>query len=445
MTRVPARAEEVFAQGYNCSQAVLLACGEGRGLAPDVALRVAGPFGGGIGRLGETCGAVSGAIMALGLAYSKVKPDDNDSRERGYKLAREFIDRFTQMHGSVVCRDLLGCDLSTPAGLARAKELRVHEAVCPRFVRAAAEIVEELLAREAAADVKAIVKDKYAAVAESTLTNDHAGVRAVAQAFGYSAEELAAIPASANMGLSCGNPTATANLRPGETVVDLGSGGGLDVFLAAQKVGAGGATGKAIGIDMTQEMIDRARKGARDAGITNVEFHLAAIDKIPLPDSSVDCVISNCVINLAPDKPAVFREIARILKPGGRIAVSDIALKQPLPAELANDIAAYVGCIAGAILIDDYRAGLFAAGFSDVVVLDSGADLNAYAKLENQSACCSPAMATSSSLPIAKTTCCGSSAKSQPTSEVHARLAALFRQYNVNAYAASVKVFAVRK
>ena len=196
---------------------------------------------------------------------------------------------------------------------------------------------------------------------------------------------------------------------------------------------------------MTQEMIDRARKGARDAGITNVEFHLAAIDKIPLPDSSVDCVISNCVINLAPDKPAVFREIARILKPGGRIAVSDIALKQPLPAELANDIAAYVGCIAGAILIDDYRAGLFAAGFSDVVVLDSGADLNAYAKLENQSACCSPAMATSSSLPIAKTTCCGSSAKSQPTSEVHARLAALFRQYNVNAYAASVKVFAVRK
>ena len=186
-------------------------------------------------------------------------------------------------------------------------------------------------------DAKVIdaVRAKYGAVAQSGLSTAHDGVRAVAEAFGYSAEELASIPAEANMGLSCGNPTAFASLRPGEVVVDLGCGGGLDVFLAAQKVGP---TGKAIGIDMTPEMIALARRecGARRA-LTNVEFHQATIDKLPLADASVDCVISNCVINLAPDKPAVFREIARVLKPGGRLAVSDIALKQPLPAEMGDE------------------------------------------------------------------------------------------------------------
>jgi arsenite methyltransferase len=165
----------------------------------------------------------------------------------------------------------------------------------------------------------------------------------VAEAFGYTPEELVSIPAGANTGLSCGNPTATTNLRPGEVVVDLGCGGGLDVFLAAAKVGP---TGKAIGIDMTSELLQLARqnavKGNNGQGFTNVEFHQATIDKLPLPDASVDCVISNCVINLAPDKPAVFREIARVLKPGGRLAVSDIALKKPLPAEIGQDLMAYV-------------------------------------------------------------------------------------------------------
>src|ERR1700760_2213572 len=190
------------------------------------------------------------------------------------------------------------------------------------------------------------VRAKYGAVAESSRSSRDAGVRAVAEAFGYSAEELMSIPAEANMGLSCGNPTATAHLKPGEVVVDLGSGGGLDVFLAAKQVGS---IGRAIGIDMTPAMIERARANAKSGGYTNVDFHLSTIDKIPLPDASVDCVISNCVLNLAPDKPAVFREISRILKPGGRLAVSDIALKSELPQEIATSLAAYVGCIAGAI------------------------------------------------------------------------------------------------
>src|SRR3982750_900368 len=211
------------------------------------------------------------------------------------------------------------------------------------------------------------VKLKYGSVAESDLSSKNAGVKAVAEAFGYSADELASIPAEANMGLSCGNPTAMASLRPGEVVVDLGCGGGLDVFLAAQKVGP---TGRAIGIDMTPAMIERAKqnaaRGTNGLPITNVEFHLAAIDRMPLADASVDVVISNCVINLAPDKTAVFREIARVLKPGGRLAVSDIALKRELPPELGGDLMAYVGCIAGAILIEDYRKGLIDAGFAAV-------------------------------------------------------------------------------
>src|SRR5215831_4153099 len=207
--------------------------------------------------------------------------------------------------------------------------------------------------------IEQAVKSKYGAVANSGLSTDHTGVRAVAEAFGYSPDELASIPSGANMGLSCGNPTATANLRPGEIVLDLGCGGGLDVFLAAAKVGP---TGKAIGIDMTPEMLALARKNAAQGnngqGFPNVEFHQANIDKLPLPDGSVDCVISNCVINLAPDKDAVLREIARVLKPGGRVAVSDIALKKSLPPEVGDDLLAYVGCIAGAISVEGYVSGL---------------------------------------------------------------------------------------
>ena len=282
------------------------------------------------------------------------------------------------------------------------------------------------------------VQARYGAVAESDLSNNHAGVQAVAEAFGYTPAELTSIPAEANMGLSCGNPTATAHLRAGEVVVDLGSGGGLDVFLAAKMVGP---EGRAIGIDMTTAMIDRARETAAKSGYTNVEFYQSTIDRIPLPDASVDCILSNCVINLAPDKPAVFREIARVLKPGGRVALSDIALKHDLPDTVAQSMAAYVGCIAGAIKIGDYRNGLIAAGFEHVEIVDSGSNLNAYAKVENQAGCCSPAMDAGGPLQVMEESCC-TPAVSQPS--LHEDLTTLLSQYDVNAAAASVKIYAIK-
>ena len=337
--------------------------------------------------------------------------------------------------------------------------------------------------------IEKVVRERYGAVALSGLSSEQSGVRAVAEAFGYTAEELAAIPAGANMGLSCGNPLATASLREGEVVVDLGSGGGLDVFLAARKVGA---AGRAIGIDMTPEMIELARRNAsklEGGAPSNVEFRQATIDDLPLEDASVDCVISNCVINLAPDKRAVFREIARVLKPGGRLAVSDIALKRELPVELSADMLAYVGCVAGAIHVEEYRRWLTEAGFENVAVIDSGADLNAYSLAEGQSGCCTPAMAEepasaageqSKSLPVSAASCCApaatetartaavssccapaeSAAAPEPALAItaccapavepedggalHKSLNELLSRYDINDFAASVKVFAVK-
>jgi len=294
-------------------------------------------------------------------------------------------------------------------------------------------------------EIQEAVRARYGTFAESGLSTGHEGVREVAEAFGYSAAELTSIPAQANMGLSCGNPTAYAHLREGETVVDLGCGGGLDVFLAAQKVGPGG---RAIGIDMTAEMLERARRNARlgpeGKPYTNVEFHQATIDHLPLTDASADCIISNCVINLTPDKQAVFHEIARVLKPGGRLAVSDIALKKPLPAEIGNDLLAYVGCIAGAILIDDYRRGLLNAGFSHVEIVDTGSDLNVYGKIDNQSSGCAPEAATSKELPLAASGCCSPVSQSMEDGLELRRLAELLARYNINDYAASVRVYAIK-
>lgn len=290
-----------------------------------------------------------------------------------------------------------------------------------------------------------VVRSRYGSVAKSDLSSRDKGVQSVAEAFGYTPEQLASVPAEANMGLSCGNPTAFAGLKPGEVVVDLGCGGGLDVFLAATKVGP---TGKAIGIDMTPEMIDRARrnaaKGANGKSIANVEFHLSTIEKMPLPDASVDCVITNCVINLAPDKRAVFHEIARILKPGGRLAISDLVLKRPLPKELASDLMAYVGCLAGAIGVEDYRSGLQEVGFSQMEIVDTGSDLNAYAKVEPQSGCCG----SGPSLPVVEpvgTGCCCSPTPSAKDAAFHKGISELCSQYDFNEYAASVKIYAIKQ
>ncbi len=286
------------------------------------------------------------------------------------------------------------------------------------------------------------VRNRYSDVANQGLSSRQNGIRSVAEAFGYSADELASIPAEANMGLSCGNPIATAGLRPGEVVVDLGCGGGLDVLLAAPKIGP---NGKAIGIDMSQQMIDLAKRNAAKGNdgkpVENVEFHLATIDQLPLDDHSVDCVISNCVINLAPDKSAVIGEIHRVLRPAGRVAVSDIALKKPLPTELAENLPAYIGCIAGAISIAQYVDLLSEAGFDAVQVIDSEADLNAFS-LADDAACCIPAPQDDGSpLAVVENTCCG---ENPSTSEIHRQLADLLRKYDVNEFAASVKIFAVK-
>src|ERR1039457_3074147 len=189
----------------------------------------------------------------------------------------------------------------------------------------------------------------------------------LAQHVGYSAEELAALPEGANMGLSCGNPTALASLKPGEVVLDLGSGGGFDVFIAGRKVGA---KGRAIGVDMTPEMLGKARKNIAAyqgrSGLDNVEFRLGEIEHLPLADNSVDVVISNCVINLSPDKTQVWREIARVLKPGGRVAVSDLALFKPLPRGVREMVEALVGCVAGAALVSETKRMAQEAGLADI-------------------------------------------------------------------------------
>ena len=189
---------------------------------------------------------------------------------------------------------------------------------------------------------------------------------AAATAVGYTEEELQSIPESAGMGLGCGNPTALASLSEGEVVVDLGAGGGIDCFLAAHAVGK---YGKVIGVDMTPDMVSAARANAQKGGYENVDFRLGEIEHLPVADGSVDVVISNCVINLSPDKPQVFREAFRALKPGGRVMVSDIVLNGELPEDIKASVTAYAGCIAGALPVKEYLAAITAAGFSDAEVV----------------------------------------------------------------------------
>jgi SAM-dependent methyltransferase len=190
---------------------------------------------------------------------------------------------------------------------------------------------------------------------------------AFAASIGYSAEEIALLPEGTNMGLSCGNPAVIASLQPGEVVLDLGAGGGMDAFLAGPKVGA---QGRVIGVDMTPEMLAKARKNnasyRKRSGLSNVEFRLGEIEHLPLADASVDVVISNCVLNLSPDKPQVWREIARVLKPGGRVAVSDLALLRPLTEPVIESVEALIGCVAGAVLVSDTEQMMRKAGLIDV-------------------------------------------------------------------------------
>lgn len=190
-----------------------------------------------------------------------------------------------------------------------------------------------------------------------------AGADAVSGKLGYSADEMASVPRGANLGLGCGNPQAIAALRPGEVVLDLGSGAGFDCFLAATQVGD---AGRVIGVDMTPEMISRARTNAGEGGYRNVEFRLGEIEHLPVADGTVDAIISNCVINLSPDKPRVFGEAHRVLKAGGRLAISDVVATAVLPEHVRRDMSLHTGCMAGATLVSDLEAMLRAAGFTDI-------------------------------------------------------------------------------
>ncbi|KAH1487278.1 hypothetical protein KXV92_009569 [Aspergillus fumigatus] len=264
------------------------------------------------------------------------------------------------------------------------------------------------------------VQDYYGGLAERGSTGRSEDYQTnVAKAFGYDPEDLKFLPENANLGVSCGSPLALASLREGETVIDLGSGGGIDVILAARKVGP---KGKAIGVDMTKKMLALAHENVEKAGITNASFVEGFITAIPLEDSTADCIISNCVVNLVPkeQKSLVFHEMFRLLKPGGRVAISDILARRELPPEIANDLALYVGCIAGASQAQQYHAYLKDAGFGDIMIVDTKADLNIY-----------------KDMPQEKSACCGMSCSDLQSNDK-------IRDYDCNEWAGSFQIYAVK-
>jgi len=302
------------------------------------------------------------------------------------------------------------------------------------------------------------VQDHYGSVARNAGSqNSHA----IAKAFGYSDEELSDIPSEANLGLSCGNPSAMASLHYGETVIDLGSGAGFDVFLAAKLVGN---TGRVIGVDMNKEMLQRAKENITKARATNVDFIEGQITSVPLNSGIADCIISNCVVNLVPEgeKQQAFNEMFRLLKPGGRVAISDILARKPLTAEIRENIALYVGCIAGASMTEDYETYFRNAGFGDILIVDTESDLNIYnnpadAEATGPGLCCMPQTEPSSTMeknvaaiePVKSSACCsreqsaacvtvGSLQQEKSSSCVH------ISPLNLNEWAGSYKIFAVR-
>ena len=225
-------------------------------------------------------------------------------------------------------------------------------------------------------EIKKVVREGYAKIAAressccgpvSSCCGSSDVTQDLSKKIGYSDEELNAVPEGSNLGLGCGNPVALASLKEGDVVLDLGSGAGLDCFLAAHKVGK---EGKVIGVDMTPEMIDKARENRKRGNYDNVEFRLGEIENIPAADNSVDVIISNCVINLSPDKRRVFKEAFRVLKPGGRLMVSDIVLTKELPDFIKNSVEAYVGCISGAIMEEEYLDAMREVGFREIKVRD---------------------------------------------------------------------------
>jgi arsenite methyltransferase len=230
-------------------------------------------------------------------------------------------------------------------------------------------------AMEPTEDVRTVVRERYAVAAENsgslcgcgTCCGGAQDVDAVAQQIGYKLEDLKNIPAGANLGLGCGNPLQYAQVKAGETVLDLGCGAGFDCFLASREVGN---EGHVIGVDMTPKMLDKARANATKVECTNTEFRLGEIEHLPVADDSVDVIISNCVVNLSPDKPQVFREAFRVLKPGGRMLISDLVLRRMPSEKLKNSVEAYVGCVAGALMKEDYLSQIEIAGFRDIVIVD---------------------------------------------------------------------------
>ncbi|KAH8433155.1 uncharacterized protein LDX57_010789 [Aspergillus melleus] len=273
------------------------------------------------------------------------------------------------------------------------------------------------------------VQTFYGNIAKKTnLAQQHEQEENIARAFGYSAEDLSSLPEKTNLGLSCGNPVGFANVKEGETVLDLGSGSGIDVLPAARQVGE---SGQAIGVDMTKSMIELSEKNAQKAKLSNTRFIEATINTIPLPDASVDCIISNCVINLvrASDKATVFQEIARLLKPGGRVSISDILARKPLPDNITKNMALFVGCVAGASQIEEYedylKAGwirrvLCTKSLVGVLIVDAKSDLNLYKG--------------SSHLP--QISCCGGSGSKETTSEI--------AEMDFNEWVGSFQIYAIK-